>query len=113
MNMSILEIIGGILLILTCVLAVILCLLQDSKQQQNMTAAITGGANDSFYEKNEGRTKEAFFRKITRVLLIALFVLSLSVRGLKCSFHYCILFYVIILTNSGCKNRYFFQINKR
>lgn len=41
MNMSILEIIGGILLILTCVLAVILCLLQDSKQQQNMTAAIT------------------------------------------------------------------------
>ena len=52
MNMSILEIIGGILLILTCVLAVILCLLQDSKQQQNMTAAITGGANDSFYEKN-------------------------------------------------------------
>ena len=68
MNMSILEIIGGILLILTCVLAVILCLLQDSKQQQNMTAAITGGANDSFYEKNEGRTKEAIFRKITRVL---------------------------------------------
>lgn len=40
------------------------------------------------------------------------FVLSLSVRGLKCSFHYCILFYVIILTNSGCKNRYFFQINQ-
>ena len=37
------------------------------------------------------------------------FVLSLSVRGLKCSFHYCILFYVIILTNSGCKNRYFFK----
>lgn len=80
MNMSILEIIGGILLILTCVLAVILCLLQDSKQQ-NMTAAITGGANDSFYEKNEGRTKEAIFRKITRVLLIALFVLTIAVNA--------------------------------
>ena len=81
MNMSILEIIGGILLILTCVLAVILCLLQDSKQQQNMTAAITGGANDPFYEKNEGRTKEAIFRKITRVLLIALFVLTIAVNA--------------------------------
>ena len=81
MNMSILEIIGGILLILTCVLAVILCLLQDSKQQQNMTAAITGGANDSFYEKNAGRTKEAIFRKITRVLLIALFVLTIAVNA--------------------------------
>ena len=41
-----------------------------------------------------------------------MFVLSLSVRGLECSFHLCILFYVIILTNSGCKNRYFFQINQ-
>ena len=61
--------------------AVILCLLQDSKQQQNMTAAITGGANDSFYEKNEGRTKEAIFRKITRVLLIALFVLTIAVNA--------------------------------
>lgn len=49
MEMSVLEIIGGVLLIITCILAVILCLLQDSKQQQNMTAAITGGANDSFY----------------------------------------------------------------
>ena len=41
-----------------------------------------------------------------------LFVFSLSVRGLECSFHCCILFYVIILTNSGCKNRHFFQINQ-
>ena len=40
------------------------------------------------------------------------FVFSLSVRGLECSFHCCILFYVIILTNSGCKNREFFQINQ-
>ena len=52
LNMNVFEIIGGVLLIVTCLLAVILCLLQDSKQQQNMTAAITGGANDSFYEKN-------------------------------------------------------------
>lgn len=52
MEMSVLEIIGGVLLIITCILAVILCLLQDSKQQQNMTAAITGGANDSFYGQN-------------------------------------------------------------
>lgn len=78
--MSVLEIIGGILLIVTCVLAVILCLFQDTRQQQNMTAAITGGANDSFYGKNEGRTKEAILRKITRILLIALFVLTIAVN---------------------------------
>ena len=43
---------------------------------------ITGGANDSFYEKNEGRTKEAILRKITRVLLIALFVLTIAVNAI-------------------------------
>lgn len=78
--MSILEIIGGILLILTCVFAVVLCLMQDSKQQQNMTAAITGGANDSFYGQNQGRTKEAILKKITRVLLITLFVLTIAIN---------------------------------
>ena len=80
--MSVLGIIGGVLLIITCVLAIILCLFQDSKQQQGMTAAITGGANDSFYEKNEGRTKEAILREITRVLLIALFVLTIAVNAI-------------------------------
>lgn len=80
MEMSVLEIIGGVLLIITCILAVILCLLQDSKQQQNMTAAITGGANDSFYGQNEGRTKEAILKKITRVLLILFFVLTIAIH---------------------------------
>ena len=78
--MSVIEIIGGILLILTAVLAIILCLLQDSKQQQNMTSAITGGANDSFYGQNEGRTKEAIFRKVTRVLLIIFFVATVALN---------------------------------
>ena len=78
--MSILEIVGGIVLIVTALLSVILCLMQDSKQQQNMTSAITGGANDSFYEQNEGRTKEAIFRKITRFLLIVFFVLTIAIN---------------------------------
>ena len=78
--MSTLEIVGGIVLIITALLSVILCLMQDSKQQQNMTSAITGGANDSFYEQNEGRTKEAIFRKITRFLLIVFFVLTIAIN---------------------------------
>ncbi len=81
MEMSTVEIIGGIMLIITCVLAVILCLFQDSKQQQNMTSAITGGANDSFYGKNEGRTKEAILRKVTKYLLIAFFILTIAVNA--------------------------------
>lgn len=80
--MGVLEIIGGALLIVTCLLAIILCLFQDTKQQQNMTSAITGGANDSFYEKNEGRTKEAILRKITTFLLVAFFVLTIAVNAI-------------------------------
>ena len=78
--MSILEIIGGVMLILTCILAIILCLLQDSKQQQNMTSALGGGSNDSFYGKNEGRTKEAILNKITRNLAIIFIVLTLAIN---------------------------------
>ena len=41
------------------------------------------------------------------------FVSSLSVGGLECSFHCCIFFYVIILCNSGCKSRDFLRNNQR
>lgn len=78
--MSILEIVGGVMLILTCVIAIILCLFQDTKQQQNMASAITGGENDSFYGQNEGRTKEAILRKITRVLLILFFIITIALN---------------------------------
>ena len=48
--MNILELIGGILLLITVVLATVLCMMQDQNQDQNMTSAITGASNDSFYE---------------------------------------------------------------
>ena len=75
-----LQIIGGVLLLISCALIIILCLMQDQKQQQNMTSAITGGSNDSFYGKNEGRTKEAILNKITRFLAIVFFVVKLAIN---------------------------------
>jgi preprotein translocase subunit SecG len=45
-----------------------------------MTAALTGASADSFYGKNEGRTKEAILAKITRTLAITLFVAVLAVN---------------------------------
>lgn len=78
--MSVLEIIGGAVLLLICVLIVIVCLAQEQKSQDSMTAALTGASSDSFYGKNEGRTKEAILCKITRVLGIILFVATLAVN---------------------------------
>ena len=55
-------------------------LAQEQKSQDSMTAALTGASSDSFYGKNEGRTKEAILCKITRVLGIILFVATLAVN---------------------------------
>ena len=77
--MSILEINGGILILITCILCIILCLMQDQKQQ-NMSSALTGASNDSFYKHNEGRTKEAILNKVTRTLAIIFFIATLAVN---------------------------------
>ena len=78
--MGTLEIIGGVLILISCLLIIVLCLMQDQKQQQNMTSALSGGSNDSFYGKNEGRTKEAILNKITRNLAIIFIVLTLAIN---------------------------------
>lgn len=78
--MSVLEIIGGIAILLLSVVIIIICLSQEQKSQDSMTAALTGASADSFYGKNEGRTKEAILNKITRVLVVLLFVAILAVN---------------------------------
>lgn len=78
--MSILEIIGGAILIVVCIAIIILCLAQESKSQDSMTAALTGASSDSFYGKNEGRSREAILAKITRTAGIILFLITLAVN---------------------------------
>lgn len=77
--MSIVEIIGGIVLLLATALIVLLCLMQDQKQDQNMTSAITGGTYDSAFSKNEGNTKEAILKRWTKWLTIIFFIVTLVV----------------------------------
>ena len=78
--MSTLEIIGGIVIIVLSLLTIVVCLSQEQKSQDSMTAALTGASADSFYGKNEGRTKEAILAKITRVMAIILFIAVLAVN---------------------------------
>ena len=79
MEMNIVELIGGIALLIACVLLVIFCLMQDQKQDQNMTSAITGGTYDSAYSKNESNTKEAILKRWTFWLSVVFFVATLVV----------------------------------
>ena len=78
--MSVLEIIGGIVILLVSIITIIICLSQEQKSQDSMTAALTGASGDSFYGKNEGRTKEAILNKITRTLGIVLFIVVLAIN---------------------------------
>ena len=77
--MKIFEIVCGAILLLSCVLIIIFGLMQDQKQDQNMTSAITGGSYDSAFSKNEGNTKEAILKRWTKWLMIIFFVVTLVV----------------------------------
>ena len=78
--MTVLEIIGGAVLLLVSVITIIICLAQEQKSQDSMTAALTGASTDSFYGKNEGRSREAILAKITRVLGIIMFIVTLALN---------------------------------
>ena len=76
--MGVLEIVIGAVLLLIGVLTMIVCMMQEQKPQ-NATAALTGASNDSFYDKNRGRTQEARLRKITTILTVLFCALSLFI----------------------------------
>ena len=78
--MEVWEIIGGAVLLLIAVITIIICLAQEQKSQDSMTAALTGASTDSFYTKNEGRSREAILAKITRVLGILIFIITLALN---------------------------------
>lgn len=68
-------VIGGAILLVSLIITII-CLMQEQKPQ-NSTSALTGATNDSFYDKNRGRTKEARLKKITTVLTVLFFIMIL------------------------------------
>lgn len=76
--MEIYEIICGAIVLLLALLIIILCLMQDNKGQDSMTSALGGGINDSFYNQNQGNTREAALGKLTRILGIIAFVIIIA-----------------------------------
>lgn len=69
------EIVLGIVLIVTSVALVAMVLLQEGRQQ-GLSGAIAGGA-ETFLGKSKSKTIEQKLVKITKILAIIFFVLSL------------------------------------
>ena len=65
--MSTPEIVAGVLLIIAGLIIIMVVMAQESKEQ-GLTSAIGGGSNESFYEKNTGRTRDARLSKRTEML---------------------------------------------
>lgn len=74
--MGALEIILGILMIITSLVIITIVLMQKSREG-GLSGAIAGGS-DTFFGKNKGRTIEARLAKITRYVAIVFFVLAIA-----------------------------------
>ncbi|MGN0632782.1 MAG: preprotein translocase subunit SecG [Oscillospiraceae bacterium] len=79
--MSTLEIIAGAVLILASLVIILVVLAQDSKEQ-GLTSAIGGGYNESFFEGNKGRTKDAKLSRFTKVSAVIIFIVTLALNVL-------------------------------
>ena len=69
------EILLGAILIVTSIALVAIVLMQEGRSD-GLSGAIAGGA-ETFFGKNKGRTMEEKLVKITKVLAVVFFVLTL------------------------------------
>lgn len=74
--MTVIDIILGVLLLISSVLIIAVILLQEGRQA-GISGAIAGGA-DSFLGKNKGHTMSARLEKWTKVIAIGFFLLTLA-----------------------------------
>ena len=72
--MTALQYVLAIVIILVSIALIALVMLQESKQQG---LGAIGGAADSFFGKNKGKTMDAQLAKFTKLLGVVFFILAL------------------------------------
>ena len=77
--MTVFEIIGSILLIITCVLVTVTVLFQSSSKQDGISAL---GGKSASASAAEAKSNNAKLARITKVLAIVFFVVTLAVYAL-------------------------------
>lgn len=74
--MSVLEIIGGILIVLCGICIISLVLMQQSPKGDGISS-LTGG--DSYLNQNTARTKDAMLFRFTKIAAALFFILTIGV----------------------------------
>lgn len=77
--MNPIEIVGGILLIIASLLIILIIMLQESKQA-GMGAISGESGSNNFYSRESGRTKDAFYARLTKVLAVVFFVVTIIIN---------------------------------
>ena len=77
--MHFLEILGGVLLLITSVLIILLVTLQDTNEK-GLSSSIGGTNSSSYLGKNGRRDNSAVLSKITNVAAVVFFILALAVN---------------------------------
>lgn len=75
--MSILEIVFGILLIISSILIITVVMFQDSKQSG---LSVMTGTSDSYLSKNKGRTLQDKLITVTKIFIVLFFVVTIAVN---------------------------------
>ena len=75
------DIVKNILIVIYVVvcLALIIVAMKQSKDDAGASGAVMGGASNSFYEKNKGRTKEGMLKRATIILGVVFVLLTIAV----------------------------------
>ena len=73
MGMSTLKLIATLLYIVVCIALIIVVLMQEGKTSG---LGAIGGAADTYWSKNKGRSSQGMMIKVTRVLAAVFIVLS-------------------------------------
>ena len=73
MGMSTLKLIATIVYIVVCIALIIVVLMQEGKTSG---LGAIGGAADTYWSKNKGRSSQGMMIKVTRVLAAVFIVLS-------------------------------------
>jgi protein translocase SecG subunit len=84
-KMSMIELVGAIMLILSCVLIIVIVFFQGS-QKGGMSQSITGQSSDNYYQRNMGRSKEMKLKKATTGLAITFFGVAIAVNVIAAHF---------------------------
>lgn len=77
--MNVLEIISGVLLIISCIAIILAVMFQESKS--GLSSTVTG--SDSFFAGNKSMTNQAILAKVTKIATVVLVILTLVVNGIN------------------------------